>query len=184
MRKPWLPVFDWTDVNRRFKWTRSFRRKRISISARVPSHFNWPLLIKVGLNYRGDVEVRAEYDEIFRLQLNASRTTILQPQTNIWTLCYCKYGIRMLTWPNVLQPYKGAFNLFCNPSWLLKFLFKASQYFLWVYASGRRVCERHVLKVNGKEDQRHEKRYDERKRVIWKANITTHQEVIINCSHN
>ena len=27
MRTPRLPVFDWTDVPRRFKWTRPFRRK-------------------------------------------------------------------------------------------------------------------------------------------------------------
>ena len=143
-----------------------------------------PQCVKVGLNDRGNADVRAEYDETFRLQLNGSRTTISQPHTNIYTLCYCKYGTRMLTWPNVLQLYKGAFNLFCNTSWLLKFLFKASQYFLWVYASGRRVCERHVLKVNGKEDQRHAKRYDERERLIWKANITAHQGIIINCYHN
>jgi hypothetical protein len=28
---------------RRFKWTRPFRRKKNLVSARVPSHFNWPL---------------------------------------------------------------------------------------------------------------------------------------------
>ena len=105
------------------------------------------------------------------LQLNGSRTTISEPQTNLHSLRYCKYGTQILTWPNVLQLYKRAFNLFCNPSWLLTFLFKASQYFLRVFASGRRVCERHVLKVNGKEDQRQAKRYDER--VGWYGRQTS-----------
>ena len=36
-RLNWLP--------RRFKWTRPFRRKRNLVFARVPSHFNWPVLV-------------------------------------------------------------------------------------------------------------------------------------------
>jgi len=31
MRTPRLPVFDWTDTPRRFKWTRPFRRKTKSV---------------------------------------------------------------------------------------------------------------------------------------------------------
>ena len=38
------PVVDWTDANRRFKWTRPFSPERRNlICARVPSHFDWPL---------------------------------------------------------------------------------------------------------------------------------------------
>jgi len=40
--KQWVPArLNWR--LRQFKWTRPFRRKTKLVSARVPSHFNWPL---------------------------------------------------------------------------------------------------------------------------------------------
>jgi len=36
----------------RFKWTRPFRRQTKPVSARVPSHFNWPL--RHGINKSGE----------------------------------------------------------------------------------------------------------------------------------
>ena len=45
MRTPRLPVVDWTYAPCQFKWTRPFRRKTKSGSARVSSHFKRILLM-------------------------------------------------------------------------------------------------------------------------------------------
>jgi len=48
MRTPRLPLVDWTDAPRRFKWTRPFRRKTKSVFLRVCHHISnavyiyWP----------------------------------------------------------------------------------------------------------------------------------------------
>jgi hypothetical protein len=44
MRTPRLPVFDWTDDPADLNGLVHFAERRNLVSARVPSHFNWPLL--------------------------------------------------------------------------------------------------------------------------------------------
>jgi len=44
MRKPRLPVVDWTDAPADLNGLVSFAERRNLVSARVPSHFNWLLL--------------------------------------------------------------------------------------------------------------------------------------------
>jgi len=43
MRTPWLPVVDWTDAPADLNGLVRFAERRNLVSARVPSHFNWPL---------------------------------------------------------------------------------------------------------------------------------------------
>jgi len=43
MRTPRLPVVDWTDVPADLNGLVRFSERRSLVSARVPSHFNWPL---------------------------------------------------------------------------------------------------------------------------------------------
>jgi len=45
MRTPRLPVVDWTDAPANLNGLVRFAESRNLVSARVPSHFNWPLLI-------------------------------------------------------------------------------------------------------------------------------------------
>jgi len=44
MRTPRLPVVDWTEPNANLNGLVRFAERRNIVSARVPSHFNWPLL--------------------------------------------------------------------------------------------------------------------------------------------
>jgi len=48
MRTPRLPVVDWTDAPADLNGLVHFAERRNLSSARVPSHFNWPLLPKIG----------------------------------------------------------------------------------------------------------------------------------------
>jgi len=43
MRPPRLPVVDWTDASADLNGLVRFAERRNLVSARVPSHFNWPL---------------------------------------------------------------------------------------------------------------------------------------------
>jgi len=43
MRTPRLPVVDWTDATADLNGLGHFAERRNLVSARVPSHFNWPL---------------------------------------------------------------------------------------------------------------------------------------------
>ena len=43
MRTPRLPVVDWTDAPADLNWLIRFAERRNLVSARLPSHFNWPL---------------------------------------------------------------------------------------------------------------------------------------------
>jgi len=45
MRTPRKPVFDWTDAPADLNGLVRFAERRNLVSARVPSHFNWPLQI-------------------------------------------------------------------------------------------------------------------------------------------
>jgi hypothetical protein len=51
MRTPWLPAVDWTDAPADLNGLVHFAERRNLVSARVPSHFNWPLphFLQVGL---------------------------------------------------------------------------------------------------------------------------------------
>jgi len=44
MRTPRLSVVDWTEAPADLNWLVRFAERRNLVSARVPSHFNWPLL--------------------------------------------------------------------------------------------------------------------------------------------
>ena len=44
MRTPRLPVVDWTDAHADLNGLVPFAERRNVVSARVPSHFNWPLV--------------------------------------------------------------------------------------------------------------------------------------------
>jgi len=43
MRTPRLPVVDWTETPADLNGLARFAERRNLVSARVPSHFNWPL---------------------------------------------------------------------------------------------------------------------------------------------
>ena len=43
MRTPWLPVVDWTDAPADLNGLVRFAERRNLVSARAPSHLNWPL---------------------------------------------------------------------------------------------------------------------------------------------
>ena len=45
MRTPRLPVVHWTDATADLNWLVRFAERRNLGSARVPSHFNWPLTV-------------------------------------------------------------------------------------------------------------------------------------------
>jgi len=47
MRTPRLPVVDWTDAPADLNGLARFAERRSLVSARVPSHFNWPLPVLV-----------------------------------------------------------------------------------------------------------------------------------------
>ena len=51
MRTPRLPLVDWTDARVDLNWLVRFAERRNLVSARVPSHFNWPLPMISGLLY-------------------------------------------------------------------------------------------------------------------------------------
>ena len=46
-RTPRLPVVDWTDAPADLNGLVRFAERRNLVSARVPSHFNWPLTLKL-----------------------------------------------------------------------------------------------------------------------------------------
>jgi len=55
MRTPRLPVVDWNDAPADLKGLVRFAERRNLVSARVPSHFNWPLPLAKFVQFDNDV---------------------------------------------------------------------------------------------------------------------------------
>jgi len=83
MRTPQLPVVDWTDAPADWNGLFRFAERRYLVSARVPSHFNWPTTIPY---FRCQTVVRSDLNLVFEWS-----TQLHCPSSKVTSSLYTNY---------------------------------------------------------------------------------------------
>ena len=120
MRTPRLPVVDWTDAPADLYGLVRFAERRNPVSARVPSHFNWPLQGKK--MDKGEEESHASFHSCFLyyavMKHNFCAPRMADQRSDVNSLVgLCCQKLSTLIMVAQISPNKSLTSMLSNSAW-------------------------------------------------------------------